>query len=64
MADTNGLAPSQDLHKQLNLAWSVQGHQAMWCDVVNVPSKLHGCATAHVTKKTPRSSFQLPRSDF
>jgi len=34
MADTNGLAPSKDLHKQLNLVWSVQGHQAMWCDVV------------------------------
>ena len=34
MADTNGLAPSKDLHKQLNLVWSGQGHQAMWCDVV------------------------------
>ena len=34
MADTNGLAPSKDLHKHLNLVWSGQGHQAMWCDVV------------------------------
>ena len=23
MADTNGLAPSKDLHKQLNLVWSL-----------------------------------------
>ena len=37
MADTNGLAPPKDLHKQLNLVWSVQGHQARWCDVVWVP---------------------------
>jgi len=34
MADTNGLAPPKDLHKQLNSVWSVQGHQARWCDVV------------------------------
>jgi len=37
MADTNGLAPSKDLRKQLNLVYSVQGHQAMWCDRVWVP---------------------------